>query len=138
MKHPISMFAVAISAAAGCAYAQTNTLSYTDVAPYTDIRVTPSARGGGGAPPTWKGQLSRADVVAAMRQARSEGTIAVGDALNYPAYPMKVEPPAAQAGPSAAGQVMGGPPDDGVTSDGYKFVGGEAGWIYVGRPRPAR
>jgi hypothetical protein len=129
MNRPISTFALVISAAAGAAFAQVD--AYTDVAPYTD-RV-PAARSSAGAPSYWKGQLSRADVIAATRDAQREGMIAVGDALDYP-FLMKVAPnmQLAQPQPPSA-QVMGGPSSD-VSSDGYRFVGGEAGWIFVGPP----
>lgn len=128
MNRPISIFAVTIAAAASAALAQVG--SYTDVAPYTDI--VPTARASGGAPGQWMGQLSRADVKSATRQAQREGTIAVGDAVGYP-YPMKGTPDtqSAQSRQTAPAQVMGGPPSD-LSSDGYRFVGGEAGWILVG------
>lgn len=137
MKHARSLSTVLAALAATSAWAQTTPLSHSDVAPYTDIAV--SARGSAAAPAHWKGQLSRADVVAVLRQARSDGTIAVGDALGYPTL-MKATPLAAQAiAPTApAGQVMGGPPDDDRTGDGYRFVGGEAGWVQHGLPNALR
>lgn len=133
MNRPISTFALVISAAAGAAFAQVD--AYTDVAPYTD-RV-PAARSSAGSPSYWKGQLSRAEVMAATREAQREGMIAAGDALDYPLL-MKAAPNVqlAQTQPAAT-QVMGGPSSD-VNSDGYRFVGGEAGWIFVGPPGAQR
>lgn len=127
MNRSISIVAVAMAAAASAAFAQG--AAHTDVAPYTDI--APTALSSGGAPSFWKGQLTRADVMSATREAQREGTIAVGDALDYPLL-MKVTPITQSAQSRAPRlQVMGGPPTD-VNSDGHRFVGGEAGWIFVG------
>lgn len=96
-------------------------LTYTDVAPYTDVG---SARE---APRHWKGDLSRTEVIAALREARAGGTVAMGEAIGYP-YLMKY----AAGTPSAAmlgGPASEGPAPAGVTIDGYRFVGGEAGYI---------
>lgn len=135
MHSPISVFALTVAAAAGAAFAQANAPTYTDVAPYTDI--VPSARSSAGAPSYWKGQLSRAEVIDALRQAQRDGMVTVGDAVDYPVL-IKVPTIAQseQSQPSDA-QVMGGPPLD-LTGDGYRFVGGEAGWIYVGPPGAQR
>lgn len=137
-----SILALAITAATTCALADgastTSSLSYTDMAPYTDV-VPSGARTAAGTRNVWKGTLSREEVSAALREARSSGTVPVGDAVGYP-YPMKVAP-ATAAAPGATPtetQVLGGPPDDGLTSDGYRFVGGEAGYIFIGRPKAAR
>ena len=130
----LTMLAALTAIAAGGAYAQTAPLAYTDAAPYTDIAVP--VRTGAGAPGYWKGQLTRADVEAAMQQARIEGTIATGDAIGYP-FPMKVSTAQASAQPSPS-ETLGGPPSDGLTVDGYRFVGGEAGYVYVGHASAAR
>jgi hypothetical protein len=130
-------FATASTAAGANGMAQdaaTTSFAHTDLAPYTDIG--PSGSGGAGAAShQWKGDLSRADVLAALRAARAEGTIPVGEAIGYP-YPMKSSVTTAEAMPRMAddGRILGGPPQTGVTTDGYRFVGGEAGYIFVGRP----
>lgn len=125
--------ALSVLAAAG-AWAQATPLSYTDVAPYTDVASTGTA----GAPWYWKGQLTRAEVQAVMQQARMEGSIASGDAIGYP-YLTKTSSSLAQAAPApSSAQALGGPPADDLTTDGYRFVGGEAGYVYVGHGRPAR
>lgn len=130
MKSSTMVCAVVTSIAAGCACAQTAALNYTDTVPYTDIAAP--ARSAAGAPSYWKGQLTRADVIAATQQARIEGSIATGDAIGYP-YLMKASSPGAVAGaPQSPSQALGGPPGDGLTTDGYRFVGGEAGYVYVG------
>ena len=129
-----AMLAALTAIAAGGACAQAAPLAYTDAAPYTDLAVT--AVSGTGAPSYWKGQLSRADVQAALQQARMEGTIARGEAIGYP-YDMKTAPAHASASVSSGG-ALGGPPGDGLTADGYRFVGGEAGYVYVGHARGAR
>jgi hypothetical protein len=134
MKSLITLLAAMTAIAAGSACAQTATLAYTDARPYTDITVP--AASGTGAPSYWKGQLSRSDVQAAMQQARTDGTIVTGDASGYP-YAMKTS--GAQASTQASSsQTLGGPPGDGLTTDGYRFVGGEAGYVYVGHASPAR
>jgi hypothetical protein len=135
MKIKISLLAMAIGAACAGVSAQSATASYTDVAPYTDIGTTGV---GGGAPSQWKGQLSRAEVLDSLRQARSEGTTPVGDAIDYPDL-MKKAPLSARAEQPKRPQtqVLGGPRDD-VSGDGYRFVGGEAGFIFVGKPEVQR
>ena len=131
MKSSTMVLAVVTSVAAGCACAQSDVLSYTDTVPYTDLAVP--ARSAAGAPSHWKGQLTRDQVIAATHQARIEGSIATGDAIGYP-YLMKTSSPGAPAlAQQSTGQSLGGPPGDGLTSDGYRFVGGEAGYVYVGR-----
>lgn len=133
MKPLQAMFAALTAAAAGCACAQA-TLSYTDAAPYTDIAVPARTSAG---TPLWKGQLTRSEVQAAMRQARTEGTIAMGEAIDYP-YPAKASASSALAAAGQAPvQVLGGPPGDGLTVDGYRFVGGEIGYAYVGHRKQA-
>ena len=128
MKSTLSLIAMATMSVV-CAGVSAQSPSYTDVAPYTDL---------GGRVPIgemreWKGQLSRAEVTDALLQARSAGTIAVGDAVGYPQV-MKVSPPTVQtAQPRAPTQVLGGPSQE-VSGDGYRFVGGEAGYIYIGQP----
>lgn len=135
MKPLQAMFAALTAAAAGCACAQA-TLSYTDAAPYTDIAV-PARTSAAGAPIFWQGQLTRSDVQAAMRQARTEGTIATGEAMDYP-YPAKASAASALAAARQAPvQVLGGPPGDGLTVDGYRFAGGEIGYAYVGHRKQA-
>ena len=125
------VFAVVTSIAAGCACAQTGALNYTDTVPYTDLAVP--ARSAAGAPSYWKSQLTRDEVIAATQQARIEGSIATGDAIGYP-YLMKASSTGAVAGAQQSpSQTLGGPPGDGLSTDGYRFVGGEAGYVYVGR-----
>ena len=98
--------------------------AYTDLAPATDLAVYPGVAG------TWKGTLSRAEVVAAMREAIATGVVARGDAVNYPFAAAKV----------AAGEpdtrVLSAAPADDLTIDGYRFVGGEAGYVRVPRAAP--
>jgi hypothetical protein len=130
-------FATASTAAGANGMAQdaaSASFAHTDLAPYTDIGLS-DGRGGAPASNQWKGDLSRADVLAALRAARAEGTIPVGEAIDYP-YPMKSSMATAEAMPRTMddGRILGGPPQTGVTSDGYRFVGGEAGYIFVGRP----
>jgi hypothetical protein len=74
-------------------------------------------------------------VQAAMQQARIDGTIVTGDASGYP-YAMKTS--GAQASTASSSRTLGGPAGDGLTIDGYRFVGGEAGYVYVGHASPAR
>jgi hypothetical protein len=128
-----STAAVANGAAQGAASAS---FAHTDLAPYTDVG---QSGGAGAASNQWKGNLSRADVLAALQEARAAGTIPVGEAIGYP-YPVKFSPATVEAMPRATddSRVLGGPPQSGVTSDGYRFVGGEAGYIFVGRPMPGR
>ena len=134
MKSLNALLAALTAIAAGGACAQTATLAYTDAAPYTDT-VVPVASSTG-APSYWKGQLSRAEVQAAMQQARTDGTTATGDAIGYP-YAMKTSSAQASVQSSSSG-TLGGPPGDGLTADGYRFVGGEAGYVYVGHASAAR
>lgn len=103
--------------------------AHTDVAPYTDL-VQADGRGTAAAASQWKSNLSREDVLAALRAARAEGTIPVGEAIGYP-YPMKASPATAEAMARTDNdaRVLGGPPSSGVTIDGYRFVGGEAGYV---------
>lgn len=130
MNRPVFALVSILSLASATALAQ-ETLSHSDLAPYTDIVMV---RTSAGAPSYWKGSLSRADVLAAMQAARASHTIAEGDALGYP-YPAPV---ALEAGapPAAMSRVLGGPSSaDPLTIDGYRFVGGEAGYVFVGRAR---
>ena len=87
---------------------------------------------GNGAP--WKGTLTRAEVTAEFLNARASGTLPVSDAYDDPMV-MKMAGPQWQPRPLAlprftasAPQVMGAAPSDPVTLDGYRFVGGEAGY----------
>ena len=134
MKSLNALLAALTAIAAGGACAQAAPLAYTDAAPYTDIAVPVVSSTG--APSYWKGQLTRAEVQAAMQQARIDGTIATGDAIGYP-FATKASTAQASAQP-ASGVTLGGPPGDGLTADGYRFVGGEAGYVYVGHARAAR
>ena len=74
---------------------------------------------------------SRADVQREVLQARQNGTLNyVGD------YPRAAAPYAAQAAPNLAGGMttaqMGAARGSDVNADGYRYVGGEMGYVYVG------
>jgi hypothetical protein len=135
----ISVLAVAIAAVGSGAFAQdepTALISYTDAAPYSDLG--PSGPHGtvAAAKSYWKGHLSRAEVIAALHEARINGTIPVGEAIGYP-YPFKsarVVTEALPTDPVTVVTILGAGPDSDLTHDGYRFVGGEAGYVFVGRP----
>ncbi|MDP3857733.1 MAG: DUF4148 domain-containing protein [Stagnimonas sp.] len=74
---------------------------------------------------------SRADVQREVQQARQNGSLNyVGD------YPRAAAPYTAQAAPNldrgATPTQMGAARGSDVNADGYRFVGGEMGYIYVG------
>lgn len=74
---------------------------------------------------------SRADVQREVHQARQDGSLNyVGD------YPRAAVPYAAQTTPNpargAATTQMGASRGSDVNADGYRYVGGEMGYIYVG------
>jgi hypothetical protein len=139
--HILSAAILGLSAAAASAQAPgvfDVPLAHTDVAPYTDIvlAVAPDQ-----APRLWKASLSREEVQAALRDARREGTVAAGEAINYPVV-MKPAPPPVVVLDTPEATTMGAAPEivpvvlhDGITLDGYRFVGGEAGYEFVGRSR---
>jgi hypothetical protein len=92
----------------------------------------------GAGPGVLKGNLSRADVIAEIQQARRDGTLLpAGEAIGYP-FQLKVGPAGATTAQIPESTVMGGPQRSGVSLDGYRFVGGEAGYEFVGRPQDAR
>ncbi|MET0542810.1 MAG: DUF4148 domain-containing protein [Variovorax sp.] len=112
-----TLLALAITAATVPAVAQT---AYTDVAPFTDTSVSAGS--------TWKGTLSRTDVLNALNEARSAGTLPVSHEIaDYPASIKFTPAPAMAAAPRTA--VLGGAGSASVTLDGYRFVGGEAGYV---------
>jgi hypothetical protein len=87
----------------------------------------------GAGPGQWKG-LTRAEVISEIQQARRDGTLLpAGEALDYP-FAMKVRPAAAMSAQTPESTVMGAPRQDGTTLDGYRFIGGEAGYERVVRP----
>ena len=108
--------------------ASSGVLRYTDVAPYSDVKPQRSAAG---TPQYWKGNLSRSDVIGALQAARSE-TRGVGDAVDYPLTVGHVPTTSMVIRSRGADPtVMGGPPTSNLTIDGYRFVGGEAGYVKV-------
>ncbi len=117
-----------VALVAGCSFpafadkAYIDSAGYADLAPQTDLTAYSGVAG------TWKGTLSRAEVVAAMRGALAAGTVPVGDAIDYPLTTGKTTLFAAgEAVPDTT--VLGAAPVDGRTIDGYRFVGGEAGYV---------
>jgi len=141
MKTRTSLLALTLTAAGTFALAEgplESSFSYTDVAPSTAV-APHDTRVIGGAPAHWSGRLSRADVIAEMHEARRNGMLPAGEAIGYP-YPYKSALPvaAAMTPQESATQVLGGPPRDGITFDGYRFIGGEAGYERVGRPQGMR
>jgi hypothetical protein len=125
-----------VALVAGCSFpafadkAYIDSAGYADLAPQTDLNTYSGAKG------TWKGTLTRAEVVAAMRGALAAGTVPVGDAIDYPLTAGKTTGPAGAGDAAPDTSVLGAAPRDGLTIDGYRFVGGEAG--YVRAPQPLR
>jgi hypothetical protein len=124
-----SLLVLSLAAASGYAIADpafTGEVRYTDAAPYSDLVPQRSASG---TPQFWKGQLSRSDVLAALQAARADMVLASGEAIDYP---LRSGPAPTTAmvirSRGADATVMGGPPARTVTIDGYRFVGGEAGY----------
>jgi hypothetical protein len=125
-----SLLVLSLAAASGYAIADsayTGEVRYTDAAPYSDLVPQRSATG---SPQFWKGNMSRSDVVGALQAARASNLLAVGEAIDYP-LPSGHAPTTAMAIRSrgADATVMGAPPAGNLTHDGYRFVGGEAGWV---------
>ena len=116
-----------VALVAGCSFpaladkAYTDSAGYADLAPQTDLTTYSAVAG------TWKGTLSRAEVAGALRDALVAGTVPVGDAIDYPLTAAKGLKAAGEARPDTT--VLGAPPGDGRTIDGYRFVGGEAGYV---------
>lgn len=114
---------------AGCSFpafadkAYVDSAGYADLAPQTDLSLY------SGAPRGWKGTLTREEVAAALRDALAARTLPVGDALDYPLAGMKTPPTAAALGAMPDTTVLGASPGGGLTIDGYRFVGGEAGYV---------
>jgi hypothetical protein len=134
MKTRTSLLALTLIATGTCALAEgplDSSFSYTGVTPSTEV-ASHDTRVMGGAPTQWSGKLSRADVIAEMLEARRTGMLPAGEAIGYP-YPYKFAPTqaAATSPQESATQVLGGPPRDGITLDGYRFIGGEAGYESV-------
>ncbi len=123
-----------VALVAGCSFpaladkAYIDSAGHADLAPQTDLTTYSGVAG------TWKGTLSRAEVLAAMRGALAAGTVPVGDAIDYPLTAGRTR------GVRAAGEalpdttVLGAAPGDGRTIDGYRFVGGEAGYVRDAQP----
>jgi hypothetical protein len=126
----LAVLAAACSSSALADKAYIDSGAYADLAPYTDLSPYSSVTG------TWKGTLSRAEVNAALRAALAAATVPVGDAIDYPLASRKTAGTnsAAEAAPDV--KVMGAAPGNGLSIDGYRFTGGEAGYVYVGRPTP--
>lgn len=130
MINRISLVAIALAAASTAAVAQTgrtSSLSYTDVAPYTDL-VAPTPRASVEVGRDWKGNMPSTAASAPAEEAPIAGVIPVAEQP----YPVKDTPLAGVSGTPAT-SIMAGPPNDGLTFDGYRFVGGEAGYVYIGR-----
>lgn len=124
-----SLLVLSLAAASGYAIADsayTGEVRYTDAAPYSDLVPQRSAAG---TPQFWKGNLSRSDVIGALQAARAGSMLAVGDAVDYPLQPGHVPTAMAIRSRGADATVMGAPPAGNLTHDGYRFVGGEAGWV---------
>jgi hypothetical protein len=126
-----SFIALSLAALGGQALADsapTGQVRYTDAAPYSDLQPQRSASG---TPQLWKGDLSRSEVLGALQAARSE-TLAVGDAIDYPLRVGHMPTTSMLIRSRGADPtVMGGPPTSNTTIDGYRFVGGEAGYVKV-------
>lgn len=76
----------------------------------------------------WSGTETRAQVQREVPQARSNGTLSyLGD---YP--PEQTMQGAAVSNPAAMGAPRAMPVGPDITHDGYRFIGGEIGYIYVG------
>lgn len=87
---------------------------------------------------TWKGTLTRAEVTAAFLQARASGMLPSGEAYDDPVAMKMAAAPAAttiKRPTLPAPQAMGASAGEPVTLDGYRFVGGEAGYAPVEGPR---
>jgi hypothetical protein len=133
MKTRTSLLALTLTAVGTCALAESpldSSWSSTGAAPST-FAASHDTTVMGGAPARSAG-LSRADVIADVHEARRAGMLLpAGEAIGYP-FPMKSAPPVTAAAPQESGtQVLGGPPRDGITLDGYRFIGGEAGYQRV-------
>src|SRR5688500_5311914 len=134
MKTRTSLLALTLSALGTCALAEgpldssfsnTGAVAATGVASHDTLVM-------GGPPAQWRG-LSRAEVIEGIHEARRQGSmLPAGEAMDYP-YSYKSSPPLAGAASprTAPTEVLGGPPRDGVTFDGYRFIGGEAGYERV-------
>lgn len=112
---------------AGCSFpafadkAYVDSAGYADLAPQTDLSVYSGATTG------WKGTLTREEVAATLREALAARTLPVGDALDYPLAGMKTPPSPVALMPDT--RVLGAGPGGGRTIDGYRFIGGEAGYV---------
>jgi hypothetical protein len=134
MKSLNALLAALTAIAAGGACAQTAPLAYTDAAPYTDIAVPAVSS-------TGAHQLLEGPAHAR----RSTGGDAAGphrrNDRHGRCHRLSVcDEGLDGAGIGAAGvrRNPGRSPGDGLTADGYRFVGGEAGYVYVGHARAAR
>ena len=109
-----TLLALAIAAASLPVHAQ-----WAPTAPFADEPTSTSSY--------WNGALSRAEVVNELFEARRSGILLTGH--DTPDYPMliKVTPPAMASTHDTS--VLGGAGSDGLTIDGYRFVGGEAGYL---------
>jgi hypothetical protein len=134
MKTRTSLLALTLITAGTCAMAEGplgSSFSSTDAATSADV-AQHDTRVMGSGPAKWSGKVSRADVIADMLEARRTGMLPAGEAIGYP-YPYKTSQPLAAGVSPQTGttEVLGGPPRDGINPDGYRFVGGEAGYELV-------
>lgn len=133
MKTRTSLLALTLIASGTCALAEgplDSSFSSTGIASSTAVASHDTTVMGGA--PARSAGLSRADVIAEMHEARRAGLLPAGEAIGYP-FPLKSAPPvtATMSPEEGATQVLGGPRRDGITLDGYRFIGGEAGYERV-------
>lgn len=114
---------------AGCSFpafadkAYVDSAGHADLAPLTDLTVYSATTRG------WKGTLSRAEVVDALRAAVAAHTLPVGDAIDYPLASRNAPAAPAALDGMPDTSALGASAGDGLTIDGYRFVGGEAGYV---------
>ena len=134
MNTRTTLLACALAAVGTCAWAE-GPLSPSWEATSAGGFTPSSTHVMGAGPGVLKGGLSRADVIAEIQQARRDGTLLpAGEAIGYP-FQMKAGPAATMSAQTPESTVMGAPPQDGTTLDGYRFIGGEAGYERVVRPQ---
>jgi hypothetical protein len=134
MNTRTSLLACTLALAGTCAWAESplGTGLTSELAPAAAFSPS-STQVMGGPPGAWKG-LTREEVATELSEARRNGNlIPAGEAIGYP-YALKGAAVGAMPTQMPEGKVMGGPPTGSVTTDGYRFVGGEAGYEFVGRP----
>lgn len=114
---------------AGCSFPAFADKAYVDSGGYADLAPQTDLSAYSGAPSSWKGTLTREEVAATLREALAARTLPVGDALDYPLAGMKTPPSAAALGAMPDTRLLGAAPSNGLTIDGYRFIGGEAGYV---------